>query len=250
MKTNTKFVIINFLFFIFTMHPFFTGNLAAQTIKGTIKGKVVDKITKTPLPGANIILLNTEPALGTASDEQGYFKIENIPVGRYDVKVMYVGYETIIYPEILVGSSKVTDLNAELKENPASTDEVVVRASIAKDKTINDMVLVSGRTFTVEEARRYAGGIDDPARLASSFAGVTTGLSEDNGIVIRGNAPKGILWKLEGIEISNPNHFFGTTSFGGGGVSALSSMMLNNSDFLTGAFPAEYGNAISGVFDL
>ncbi len=101
----------------------------------------------------------------------------------------------------------------------------------------------------MEEASRYAGGIDDPARLASSFAGVAGNLSS-NAIVIRGNAPKGLLWCLEGVEIPNPSHFANVTSFGGGGITALSSQMLTSSDFYTGAFPAEYGNALSGVFDM
>lgn len=242
--------IIYCLLLLVILKSVFIKNLSAQTIRGTIRGTVIDKITKTPLPGANIVLLDTEPALGAASDEEGYFKIDNIPIGRYNIQVMFIGYETVIYPEILVNSGKATELQAELKESPVSTDEVVVQATIAKDKPNNDMVLVSGRSFTVEEARRYAGGVDDPARLASSFAGVTTCLSENNSIVVRGNNPKGILWRMEGIEVSNPNHFFGLMSFGGGGVSALSSMMLDNSDFLTGAFPAEYGNALSGVFDI
>ncbi len=112
------------------------------------------------------------------------------------------------------------------------------------------MSTVSARSFSVEEAQRYAGGFDDPARLASSFAGVATGYLDDNAIIVRGNAPKGLLWRLEGIEIPNPNHFANMTTFGGGGVSALSSLMLANSDFFTGAFPAEYGNAMSGVFDI
>jgi hypothetical protein len=129
-------------------------------------------------------------------------------------------------------------------------EEVVIKAYTKKDKPINSMATVSARTFSVEEAQRYAGGFDDPARLASSFAGVATGYLDDNGIIVRGNAPKGLLWRLEGVEISNPNHFAGLTTFGGGGISALSSLMLANSDFFTGAFPAEYGNAMSGVFDI
>jgi hypothetical protein len=239
--------------FLLVFCPFnaeaFTNEFDTE-IKGTIQGKVADKVTKSPLAGVNIILLNTEPVRGAASDINGDFIIENIPVGRYDIKVMYIGYETLIFPEILIGSGKEAVLNIELIESPVESEEVVISSTIVKEKPLNDMVLVSGRSFSVEESRRYAGGMDDPARLASSFAGVTTGLTEDNGIVVRGNAPKGILWMLEGIEIPNPNHFFGMESFGGGGISALSSMMLDNSDFLTGAFPAEYSNALSGVFDL
>ena len=86
-------------------------------------------------------------------------------------------------------------------------------------------------------------------RLASSFAGVASNIG-NNGIVIRGNSPKFLQWKLEGVEIPNPNHFADLSSFGGGGLTALSSNMLANSDFFTGAFPAEYSNALSGVFDL
>ena len=228
----------------------FAQNSDSEIIYGSIQGRVVDKVSKQPLPGVNILMLNTIPPRGAASNISGEFSINNIPVGRYDIKMMFIGYEPIIFPEILVGSGKATILNAELMEHPIKSDEVIISAKMTKNKPSNDMILTSGRTFSVEEARRYAGGLDDPARLASSFAGVTTGLSEDNGIVVRGNSPKGILWMIEGIEVPNPNHFFGMTSFGGGGVSALSSMMLDNSDFLTGAFPAEYTNALSGVFDL
>ncbi|MEL6358302.1 MAG: TonB-dependent receptor, partial [Bacteroidota bacterium] len=68
-------------------------------------------------------------------------------------------------------------------------------------------------------------------------------------IIIRGNSPRGLLWRMEGIEIPNPNHF-SEEGASGGGISALSVNVLANSDFFTGAFPAEYGNAASGVFDL
>jgi len=70
-----------------------------------------------------------------------------------------------------------------------------------------------------------------------------------NEIIIRGNTPAGVLWRLEGIEIPNPNHF-GDMGNSGGAISMLSSTTLSNSDFYTGGFPAEFGNAISGVFDL
>lgn len=111
------------------------------------------------------------------------------------------------------------------------------------------MATLSARTFSVEDAQRFAGGMDDPSRLASTFAGVTPSTADNNEIVIRGNAAKGILWRLERMEIPTPNHLAGM--FSGGGVNTMfSSNMLSNSDFLTGAFPAEYGNAMSGVFDM
>lgn len=237
--------------FIFTLPIFisiqslaFPQNLMTQTIRG----KVVDNVAQYPLHGANILLLGT--SLGSASDVKGNFRIERVPIGRYDIKVSYIGYAPTIIPEVFVGSGKAIIVNIELNEVVIVGDVVVVRPDVIKDKPMNDMAFVSARTFSVDEARRYAGGMDDPARLASSFAGVTTALSQDNGIVVRGNAPKAVLWMLEGVELPNPNHFAGLTNFGGGGISALSSMMLSNSDFHTGAFPAEFGNGLSGVFDL
>ena len=128
-------------------------------------------------------------------------------------------------------------------------DEVVVKPYVNKAQPLNNMALTGGRMLAVEEASRYAGGLDDPARLASSFAGVATNVG-DNGIVVRGNAPKFLQWKIEDVEVPNPNHFAEIAGFGAGGLAAISSNVLGNSDFFTGAFPAEYGNALSGVFDI
>jgi len=216
----------------------------------TVRGSVIDSDTKLPLPGAVILIQSLDPVIGVSADENGIFRIEEVPLGRHNIQVSLIGYKTRIIHELLISSAKEVVLQIELKEDVSAVDEVIVKAYKNKDKPINSMSTVSTRTFSVEEAQRYAGGFDDPARLASAFAGVASGELNDNGIVIRGNAPKGLLWRLEGIEIPNPNHYAGLASIGGGGVSALSSLMLANSDFLTGAFPAEYGNALSGVFDI
>ncbi|MFC2137758.1 secretin and TonB N-terminal domain-containing protein [Bacteroidota bacterium] len=215
----------------------------------TFKGNVVDMESQISLPGANIVILNTNPLLGTISDPDGNFKIENVPIGRYNIKISYVGYNPVILPEILIGSGKEVYVNAQLKESVSKIDEAIIKAYVNKDKPLNSMATLSARTISVEESRRYAGGLDDPARMVSSFAGVTTGNLQENGIAVRGNSPKGILWRLEGVKIPNPNHFANISTFGGGGVTAFSSLLLTNSDFFAGAFPAEYGDALSGVLD-
>jgi hypothetical protein len=227
-----------------------TINAFNQDITQVVRGKIVDAETQVALPFATVTVVTMDPPIGAISDADGNFRIENVQVGRHNIQVSYVGYESKVIPELLVSSGKEVILNIGLKEKISQMDEVVIKAYTKKDKPLNSMSTLSARTFSVEEARRYAGGFDDPARLASSFAGVATGYLEDNGIIVRGNAPKGLLWRLEGVEISNPNHFAGMTTIGGGGVSSLSSLMLANSDFFTGAFPAEYVNAISGVFDI
>ena len=225
-------------------------NTSAQEMQQTVRGQVTDRGTHVPLPGATIVLDGSDPLIGTITDPDGYFRLEKVPVGRQKLTISYTGYETLRVNEILVTSSKEVNLAIELSEAVHQMDDVVIKAYTQKDRPVNPMATLSARSFSVEEASRYAGGFDDPARLASSFAGITTGAMQDNSIVIRGNAPKGVLWRLEGVAIPNPNHFAGAFSAGGGFVTIFSSQMMGNSDFFTGAFPAEYGNAMAGVFDM
>ena len=215
----------------------------------SIRGIVIDQDSKVPISFASVFVIGISPILGTTTDIDGKFRIENVPVGRYDLQVSFLGYEPTIVKELTVSSAKETFINISLKESAFTLDEIVIKPKTNKERALNSMAIVSARMLSVEEAKRYAGGFDDPARLASSFAGVASGVNS-NAIVVRGNAPKSLQWKLEGIEIPNPNHFANLQGLGGGGLTALSSQLLANSDFFTGAFPAEYNNALSGVFDI
>lgn len=235
--------------FILLLILFQTITVYAQQLTQTIRGVILDEISKTPVPYATVALLNTDPLIGTTTDTSGNFILRNVPVGRYDLRVSYVGYETKIIREIMVTSSKEVFVSIYVRENATTIGEVIVKSRENKQQALNPMATVSARMLSVEEASRYAGGFDDPARLASSFAGVASNVA-NNGIIIRGNAPRSLQWKMEGVEIPNPNHFAELNAFGGGGLTALSSHMLANSDFFTGAFPAEYSNALSGVFDI
>ncbi len=233
------------LLFIILFPLILLGQQSVQNIRGTIR----DEASHTPLPFCSVVLLNTNPAITATTDNSGEFALKNIPVGRYDVQISYVGYESTVIREVLVTSAKEIVLDVSLQENAMQLDAATIKQKINKAQPLNKMATVSARMLSMEEASRYAGGFDDPARLASSFAGVASNVG-NNGIVVRGNAPKSLQWRLEDIEIPNPNHFADVTVFGGGGLTALSSQVVGNSDFFTGAFPAEYGNAISGVFDI
>jgi hypothetical protein len=222
----------------------------SQNYTQTLKGTVVNKDTKAPLWGASVIVLNISPLIGILTDSTGIFKLKNVPVGRHTIKVTCIGYDDLTLPEILVSTGKELVLNIEMQEKVTSMKAITIKADKTKDKPINAMATVSARSFNVEETGRYAACINDPARMAQSFAGVASNGDETNEIIVRGNSPQGLLWKLEGIEIPNPNHFSNGEGDSGGGVSMLSNNMLSNSDFYTGAFPAEYGNALSGVFDI
>jgi hypothetical protein len=221
-----------------------------NTLYQTLKGNVFDIESNSTLPGATIIIVGTNPIIGTSTDANGNYKIEKVPLGRYNIQITYIGYETQIIREILINSGKEAVVNTGLKQSVTSLDEVKVKSNSSKEQPLNSMSTLSARQFSVEETQRYAGGFDDPSRLASAFAGVASPDVESNGIIVRGNSPTGAQWKVEGVEVPNPNHFAGSKILGGGFVSFFSNQLLANSDFLTGAFPAEYGNALSAVFDI
>lgn len=226
-----------------------TFTLNAQSITQTIRGTVVDQSLQTPIPGASIVLFNSTPLRGTTTGPDGQFRLSQVPVGRQSLKISFVGYKDRIIQNIVVDAGKELILSVDLEETVQQVDEVVVRPQIEKDKPLNEMAVVSARTFSVEETQKFAAAVNDPARMATAYAGVVTADDGGNQITIRGNAPNGLLWRMEGVEIPNPNHF-SNLGAAGGGISILSAQLLTNSDFMTGAFPAEYGNALSGVFDL
>jgi hypothetical protein len=222
----------------------------------TLRGSVRDKQSEMPLIGATVQLLTppsskevTSPVLGAVTDENGFFKIAKVPVGRQTLRVVYFGYEPQTVPNILVTAGKEVLLDVQLEESFNRIAEVVITAQSDKDKPTNELTTISARQFNREEVSRYSGGRNDVGRLVANFAGVAASNDARNDIIIRGNSPTGVLWRLEGIPIPSPNHFstLGTT---GGPVSALNPNMIGNSDFLTAAFPAEYGNATAGVFDI
>ncbi len=215
----------------------------------TVRGYVVDRDTKMPIFGVNILIIDTDPPQGTSTDYNGSFKIENVSVGRVTLRLSCLGYETRTIQNIIVGTGKEVFLNLEMQESLVNLNEVIITGGTEKGVVNNEMSLISARQVTVEETQRFAGSLDDPSRMVSAFAGVTSDPMGNNDIIVRGNSPKGILWKLEGIDIPNPNHF-SNESTTGGPINALSSNMLANSDFFTGAFAPEYGNAISGIFDV
>lgn len=239
-----------YLTFLFSLWFCFIYSPAAVNAQGqVIRGKVVDKLTQMALPGATVVLQNSEPLLATSTGSNGAFRISNVPLGRQAVLVTYVGYHPVRVNNLLVNAAREVVLHIELEEKAEVTGEVTVYGNQRKGRALNQMAGVSARAVTVEEAGRYAGSREDIARMAMNFAGVSGANDQRNDIIIRGNTPSGILWRLEDVDIPNPNHFAaaGTT---GGPVGMLNNNTLRNSDFFTGAFPAEYGNALSGVFDL
>ena len=219
----------------------------AQILTSTLRGNVRDFDTNQPLAGATVQLIGSEK--GTVSDATGTFRFDQLPTGRYNLSVSFLGYETVTIPEILLESGKEKIEEVRLKQAGKQLDAAIVRSS-------RPIAYNSIQMITQEQTLRYAATYLDPARLAVSFPGVATANDQANGLVIRGNNPNGMQWRLEGVEIVNPNHTSNAGTFSdratqtGGGVNILSTQLMGDSYFLTGAFPAEYGNALSGVMDM
>ncbi len=218
----------------------------AQNNKQNIRGIVTDKLSQSPLIGATIQLSNSESYAIT--DENGKYQLSDIAPGRYELKISYLGYKELLIPNVVVTSGKEVILDITMEEEFLNLNEIVI-TSKNNAGTVNKLASVSARTFSTEEVNRYAGGRSDAARLVSNFAGVSATNDNRNDIVIRGNSPIGVLWRIDGMSVTNPNHF-ATAGTTGGAVSAINTNFLKNSDFFTSAFPAEYGNATAGVFDL
>ncbi|MFQ5446194.1 MAG: carboxypeptidase regulatory-like domain-containing protein [Saprospiraceae bacterium] len=224
-----------------------------QTPTQTLRGTITDAGNARPLLGATIVLLETSPALGTTSGKSGQYRLEEVPVGRYRMQVSYVGYETVTVAEVLVEAGKEAVFDVQLHERQEALHEVVVKAA---GKTGASPQALGVRTITVEEQFRFPATFYDPARLAMSFPGVT-GVSDGTNIIsVRGNSPASVRWRLEGVDIVNPNHTANAGTIGdrptqaGGGVTILSAQLLGASSFLLGNYPAEYGDATGGILDM
>lgn len=240
--SHSKIAVLFLVFLIFRL------DASAQSTQ-TIRGVVTDVDSKTPIIGANVVLIGSDPIKGAVTDVNGSFVIPGVTLGYHSIKVSSIGYEEVASTNLLVVAGKQLEVNFELKESITKLDEIVVLGGADKTELNNDLTTVSARTFNTEETSRYAGARNDVSRMAQNFAGVSNVNDARNDIVIRGNSPAGLLWRLDGVDIPSPNHFssFGST---GGPVSMLNNNVLTKSDFMTAAFPANYGNAVSGVFDL
>lgn len=216
-----------------------------QVVKGTVK----DAETQMTLPGATVLLVGSDPPMGVTTDMDGRFRLETVPLGRQALQVSFIGYKPATIPNVLVTAGKEVVIDITLVGSVEALKEVEIVSDRAKDRPANELAKVSARTFSLEEVMRYSGGRNDVARLATNFAGVSSANDARNDIVVRGNSPTGLLWRIEGLPIGTTNHF-GTLGTTGGPVSALNTNLLRTSDFLSGAFPAEYGNANAAVFDV
>lgn len=235
--------------FILCLAVLVNTKVLAQNGVQNIRGVIKDLETEQGLSYVFVGLFNQDKVVKSSqTDEEGHFEFNEVAPGRYSINAYLLGYKPSQLQDVIVNSGKETLVDLFMTEVPIHLDKVEIQASTGQH-AINDMTLSGAKLFSVEETNRYAGSRGDPARMATCFAGTQSTDDSRNDIVIRGNSPLGILWRIQDVDIPNPNHFAipGTT---GGAISILNNKMFRNSDFLMGAFPAEYGNCNAGVFDI
>ncbi len=238
------------LFGLLVSLVWFASLAEARQVTNTIRGSVVDHSTNQPLAGASISLLPLGSGLGASTDDEGKFEIKQVPVGRQSIQISFTGYETNVVRELLVVSGKEVVVELQLESAPYQLEEVEVSAEVPQ---IEEMDKVD---INAEQFQRIAANYLDPARVVMSSPSVANTNDQNNAVSVRGNSPIANTWRLEGVEIVNPNHLAnaGTISDrptqNGGGVNVLSTQMLDKSSFLMGYMPAGYGNALGGIFDM
>ena len=236
----------NLVLFLLLLLPFYS---LAQVSTQTVRGTVINKDTRQPISGATVMVLDLATPKGSITDSAGVFRIRDVPGERVRLKVTFTGFNTVTTDNLILSSAKESVFDIEMSELAFEIGEVDITYGETPIEPISSFDPVSRRSFRVEETQRYAGTVNDPGRMAMGFAGVQASQDNNSDIIIRGNSPVGLLWRLEGIDIPNPNHFARKGS-SGGGITIFSAQLLGASDFSTGAFSAPYGNALSGVFDM
>ena len=248
MTTNSFWITLKTALYALFLMFIVNGGISGQSFNQKLSGVVRDKESRLPIPHATVLTDVDKSVKSALTDSAGNFSLI-LPVGRHSLNIYAIGYSSVVVKDILIGSGKEVNITAELSELRGEIQQAVVSSD--QKRSNNSMATVSARRVRSQDAARYAGGYYDPLRMVTNLPGVAaTNSDEDNSIVVRGNSPRGILWRLEGIEIPNPNHLADGQGTTGGAYSLITTNSIAGFDFYTAAFPAEYANAVSGVLDL
>jgi hypothetical protein len=216
----------------------------AQENSVTIYGKVVDKITKQPLPAANLLVLNTD--YGASTGDDGRFKIRNLPPGEYQLRASILGYRSVTKTDVMVMSGFAQELVFELEEEAIELEDVVVKGDFFET---GGLELISTRGFGYEEIRRSPGGFEDVIRALSVLPGVAQADAGRNDLVVRGGAPSENLYLIDGYKVQNINHY-GTQGATGGPLSYINLDFVSGTTFSTGGFSVNNGDKLSSTLSI
>ncbi len=231
----------SYLIFMLVLIPVLTR---ADVQKGVLTGKVVEKITKEPLPGVNVVVVGT--TFGAATNINGIFEIRGLDVGTYQVRVSAIGFNTIVRTDVIVNNVKPTDLIFELTESVIELEGITVKSDYFE---MNPTELNSVISFGYEEIRRAPGGFEDVVRALSVLPGVAQASPGRNDLVVRGGAPSENLYVVDGFVVPNINHF-GSQGATGGPLSFINLDFVRDATFSTGGFSSLYGDKLSSVLKI
>ncbi|MDR0725112.1 MAG: carboxypeptidase-like regulatory domain-containing protein [Prevotellaceae bacterium] len=206
----------------------------------SISGYITDIDAKQPLKG--VIVSVSGQNVNTESDSIGFWSLR-IPAGTYSVRFQLLGYESIIVPDVSISAGKQRDLSVSMKESLTLLDEIVITPDARSYSTVSRLQI------NPAELSHIPGHANDPVRMLTAMPGINNTGDDRNDLVVRGNSAIGVLWRIEGLEVFNPNHY-AFSGANGGSISLLNKDILGTSSFYSGAFPAEFGNVFSGVFDV
>ncbi len=219
------------------------GNISAQN-NTSIYGRVTDAVSKQPLIGVNILVPGTTN--GSATDNNGEYKIFGLSPGNYRLRSSLVGYESFVKTDINISSSHPEHVDFELKEQAVQLENVTVTSNYFNSVPTE---VNSVRSFSYEEIRKAPGGFEDVVRALSVLPGVAQADAGRNDLIVRGGAPSENLYTIDGIEIPNINHF-GTQGAAGGPLSYINLDFVKGTTFSTGGFSAAYGDKLSSVLNI
>ena len=219
------------------------ASVSAQSV-GSIEGRVLDEGTQEAIIGANVVVDGT--SLGAATDIEGFFRIDRVPLGTYLVRVDYIGYAPRLVGDVVVKPSRPTLLSIEIQESVIELEAAVV---VADYFTRSQDTPASTQVQSSEEIRRLPGGFEDVVRAISILPGVAQVDAGRNDLIVRGGAPSENLYIIDNIEVPNINHF-GTQGASGGPQSYINLDFVDETSFSTGGFTAKYGDRLSSVLDI
>ncbi|MGE5679482.1 MAG: TonB-dependent receptor [Bacillota bacterium] len=240
------------LFIALGFNAFLGKNLASgknlapfeNMASGVIKGKVIEKSTMQPLPGANVVIPGT--SMGAAADENGEYKIENVPAGRYSLQASMTGYLTAVETEVVVNNVRPAEVDFVLSESTVTLNTVTVQSDYFRKDPAS---VNSTANFSYEEIRRAPGGFEDVVRALSTLPGIAQADAGRNDLIVRGGAPSENLYTVDEIVIPNINHF-GTQGSSGGPLSYIDLNYVKDVNLSTGGFAAGYGDKLSSVMNI
>lgn len=223
---------------------FLFDSISAQSTTGIISGKIIDEVSKEPIPGVNVQIVGSTS--GASTNFEGDFQISNMEIGTYQVRISAVGYKTIIKSDVVVNSARPTDLLIKLTTSLIEFNEITIRS----DYFEMDPSEIGGVTnLSYEEIRRAPGGFEDVVRALSILPGVAQASAGRNDLVVRGGAPSENLYLVDGFVIPNINHF-GNQGATGGPISFINLDFVRETSFSSGGFSSLYGDKLSSVLTI